>query len=82
MKKKKGPKIIQTLLTFIVLIVFAFPFVWMLLASFKTQSQILSTGQLFIFQPTFHNYVSVFKEYDFLKFIGNSFLVAFGSTLL
>lgn len=82
MKPKKGLRFIQMLLTFLVLIAFGFPFIWMLLASFKTQSQILSTGDIFIFKPTFHNYVSVFKEYNFLKFIWNSFLVAAGSTLL
>ncbi|MBD0382479.1 carbohydrate ABC transporter permease [Paenibacillus sedimenti] len=82
MKKNRGKSLLQTLLTYLVLIVFAFPFVWMLLASFKTQAQILSTNDLLIFKPTFHNYVAVFKEYDFLQFIWNSFVVAFGSTLL
>ncbi|MNI25099.1 Trehalose transport system permease protein SugB [compost metagenome] len=82
MKKKKGVTLIQTVLTFLVLITFAFPFLWMLLASFKTQSQILSTEQLFIFKPTFNNYTSVFKQYDFMKFIINSLIVALGSTIL
>ncbi|WP_315971373.1 hypothetical protein [Paenibacillus sp. N3.4] len=82
MKPKKGLKFILTLLTFLILIAFGFPFIWMLLASFKTQAQILSTGHTFMFKPTFNNYISVFKEYDFLKFIWNSFIVAFGSTLL
>jgi multiple sugar transport system permease protein len=54
----------------------------MLLASFKTQAQIMSTGNFFIFKPTGHNYTAVFKEYDFMKFIVNSFIVAIGSTLL
>ena len=35
MKPKKGLRFIQMLLTFLVLIAFGFPFVWMLLASFK-----------------------------------------------
>jgi multiple sugar transport system permease protein len=82
MKKKKGPARIYSLLTLLVLLVFAFPFIWMLLASFKTQAQIMSTGNFFIFKPTGHNYTSVFKEYDFMKFIVNSFIVAVGSTLL
>jgi multiple sugar transport system permease protein len=81
MKRKRGAGIVQTALTYLVLFVFAFPFIWMLLASFKTQAQILSTGQFFIFKPTFHNYTSVFQEYDFLKFIVNSLIVALGSTL-
>lgn len=80
MKQKRRTTIILALLTFIVLVVFAFPFVWMLLASFKNQAQIMSTDQFFIFKPTGKNYSSVFKEYDFLKFIINSFVVAVGAT--
>lgn len=81
MKKNKGMNLLNTVLTFIVLLVFAFPFIWMLLASFKTQAQIMSTDQFFIFTPTTKNYTSVFKEYDFMKFIWNSLIVALGSTL-
>jgi multiple sugar transport system permease protein len=36
---------------------------------------------LLIFKPTLKNYLSVFKEYNFTKFIVNSFIVAFLSTL-
>jgi len=64
-----------------VTLAFLFPFIWMLLASFKTQSQILSTDSLFIFQPTGENYATVFKEYNYTKFILNSFIVALASTL-
>lgn len=80
MKKTIGSKISLSMLTLLVLVVFSFPFIWMLLASFKTQSQIMSTGQFFVFKPTFHNYTSVFREYDFLKYVLNSFIVAVGST--
>jgi multiple sugar transport system permease protein len=80
-KKKRLTTLIFTLLTLIVLLTFSFPFVWMLLASFKTQAQIMSTDQFFIFKPTGKNYVNVFKEYDFMKFVYNSFVVAAGSTI-
>jgi multiple sugar transport system permease protein len=80
MKKKRGTILLLSMLTLLVLLVFSFPFIWMLLASFKTQSQIMSKGQFFIFKPTLHNYTSVFREYDFMKYITNSFVVAAGST--
>jgi multiple sugar transport system permease protein len=80
MKKTRGSKMSLAVVTLLVLVVFSFPFIWMLLASFKTQSQIMSTGQFFVFKPTFDNYTSVFREYDFMKYISNSFIVAFGST--
>ncbi|TJY44087.1 carbohydrate ABC transporter permease [Cohnella pontilimi] len=81
-KRKRTAALIFGLLTALVLLAFAFPFIWMLLASFKTQSQIMSEGQLLFFKPTTHNYTSVFKEYDFLKYIVNSLIIGLGSTLL
>ncbi|WP_166243383.1 carbohydrate ABC transporter permease [Paenibacillus turpanensis] len=81
MRKKWGFRLFQTAMTALVLLVFAFPFIWMLVASFKTQSQIMSTDSFFVFDPTSVNYTSVFKEYNFLKYISNSFIVALGSTL-
>ncbi|MDQ1910760.1 carbohydrate ABC transporter permease [Paenibacillus sp. GD4] len=80
MKKKAGQRWIYSGLTFLVLLLFAFPFLWMLLASFKTQAQIMSTDQLFAFKPTGVNYINVFREYDFMQFIWNSLVVALGST--
>jgi multiple sugar transport system permease protein len=82
MKGQKTKNIILGILTVLVLALFAFPFLWMLLASFKTQAQIMSSGQTFIFTPTTDNYVSVFKDHDFLKFIINSMIVAVASTFL
>jgi len=81
MKPRKRVKLLTALLTLLVLLIYSFPFLWMLTASFKTQAQIMSTNNIFIFEPTFHNYASVFQEYNFLKFINNSFVVAVGSTL-
>lgn len=82
MKRKKRLKtVVLGILTFVVVLSFAFPFLWMLLASFKTQAQMMSTDDLIIFKPTGQNYVNVFQEYDFMQFIWNSFLVAAGSTL-
>jgi multiple sugar transport system permease protein len=69
------------LLVILITVSFLFPFFWMILASFKTQAQIMSTENLLIFKPTLKNYLSVFKEYNFTKFIVNSFIVAFLSTL-
>lgn len=80
-KRKKTARLIMGTLTILVLLAFAFPFFWMLLASFKTQSQIMSTDQLFLFKPTTRNYSSVFQEHDFLTYIMNSLIVGLGSTL-
>ncbi|GIP34624.1 carbohydrate ABC transporter permease [Paenibacillus sp. J2TS4] len=65
-----------------VLLVVCFPFIWMILASFKMQVQIMSMDKLFIFQPTLNNYRTVFSEYEFVKPIVNSAIVGVASTAL
>jgi multiple sugar transport system permease protein len=79
-------RINYTVVNILILLFFIFPFVWMLSASFKTQVQVLSPEHLFTFTPTFKNYLTVFREYDYLKYIMNSFLIAavstFGALLL
>lgn len=83
---RKQMKTISTILFYILLIVILavmlFPFVWMLLASFKTQVQIMSTNQLFFFQPITDNYKTVFNQYEFIKPIMNSLIIGVSSTLL
>lgn len=63
-------------------VVFMFPFVWMILSSFKTQVQIMAIPPQWFFKPTFQNYVEVFADQDFGRFMVNSFYIAAGSTLL
>lgn len=82
-----GPRRIHpafNVLYFIVLglffVAFLFPFIWMILSSFKTQAQIMAMPPQWTFTPTFSNYVEVFEGQDFGRFIWNSFLIATGST--
>lgn len=83
MAKRKDPiKFLQRLLLVAVVLAFLFPFFWMILASFKTQQQILSPDNIFVFQPTFQNYQDVFQQYSFMTFIINSFFIAAASTIL
>ncbi|MFC4597257.1 carbohydrate ABC transporter permease [Cohnella hongkongensis] len=79
-RKDRAYGYVYAVLTGIVLIVFAFPLIWMLLASFKTQIQMQSTSHFFIFEPTLRNYTQVFQENNFLKYMINSAIVAIGST--
>ncbi|WP_248930692.1 carbohydrate ABC transporter permease [Paenibacillus hamazuiensis] len=70
-----------TVLAWLIVLAFSMPFIWMILASFKTQAQIMSPAQTFIFKPTLKNYSAVFEQYNFIKYITNSLIVAIGSTL-
>lgn len=68
----------------IVLVVLAFlvPLVWMLLASFKRNLDVVDPDKTFAFEPTLKNYETVFTVQNFLPVIGNSLLVGVGATLL
>ena len=79
-KKSTVKSIVTNILVYFTLFLFILPFLWMILASFKTQQQILDTSNLFDFTPNFDNYMSVFTKYEFMDFIVNSFLVAVAST--
>ena len=85
-KRKQGRKITARTIFYISLIIIlltvSFPFIWMILASFKTNVQITDTKQLFRFAPFIGNYIEVFGHYDFIKPIFNSLIIAVGSTLL
>lgn len=82
---RKKPITIKSMLThvgvYLSLFLFLLPFLWMLLASFKTQVQILDTSKLFEITANFSNYISVFNEYSFISFIWNSFIVGIGATI-
>ena len=59
---------------FIALLVL-FPFLWMLVSSFKTQIDIVSWPPTFFFEPTLDNYRKVFEEQNFLQYFLNSTIV-------
>jgi ABC-type glycerol-3-phosphate transport system permease component len=59
-----------------------FPFLWMLVSSFKPFAEIFA-GTAFLPQhPTLHNYISLFDQSDALHKIWNSFYIAATSTVL
>ena len=59
-----------------------FPFVWMILTSFRNQAQNTSAVPVWIFQPVLDNYQSVIVGNNFLKFTFNSLVVALSATAL
>ncbi|WP_407267762.1 carbohydrate ABC transporter permease [Radiobacillus sp. PE A8.2] len=79
MKQSMAAKITKAILVIIILAIFTSPFILMFLASFKTQSQIMSADNLFNFTPTLKNFVTVFQEHSFFKYMLNSFIVATGA---
>ena len=75
----------STFLQYLVLIILAFislaPIIVMIVTSFKTQVDIMSSDSMWIFQPTMDNYAHVFEN-KFGLFLQNSIIVALSSTVL
>jgi multiple sugar transport system permease protein len=69
-------KTLLFLLGILVLIPFLFPFLWMLLGSFKEEVDFMAYPPNWIFKPTMENYRNVFVENDFGAYALNSTIVA------
>lgn len=75
-------KVVFYTLLIVIIIGVTFPFIWMILASFKSMVDLLNADKMFIFTPTIQNYIDVFSKYDFLRPIINSLIIGVISTLL
>ncbi len=75
-------KLALTLLGWAVGIVLAFPVLWMVLTSFKTETEAISRVPHFFFHPTLNSYIAVQARADYLHFAWNSVFISVGSTLL
>lgn len=70
-KKKTVMYILMILITLLVV----FPFVWMVVLSFKTNSEILSSPLSLPKSFNFDNYKHAMETLDFIKLYGNTFVV-------
>ncbi|MBW2092255.1 MAG: carbohydrate ABC transporter permease [Deltaproteobacteria bacterium] len=75
--KKIIIKAIFILVCFISIIVFVFPFCWVLLMSLKTPDAAQAIPPSFIFRPSLENFKEVLSQAAFLKALMNSIIVTF-----
>ncbi|MEE8272442.1 MAG: carbohydrate ABC transporter permease [Alphaproteobacteria bacterium] len=75
-------KLIVTAVAWTLALAMFFPIAWMILASFKTEIEAVSTPPSLIFEPTVENYGAVQQRADYVKFAVNSIVISVGSTLL
>ncbi len=75
-------KLLLTVLGWIVALVIAFPVIWMVLTSFKSETEAISRVPHLFAHLSLTNYVAVQERAKYLHFAWNSVIVSFGSTLL
>lgn len=83
MRKNSIPRIILTIVLFVLSLFFLFPVIWMLANSFKTDAAITADmNSLRAFVPPalngsfFENYVTVIKDTDFIRYMLNTLFYA------
>ncbi|MBE7555529.1 MAG: carbohydrate ABC transporter permease [Anaerolineales bacterium] len=85
-RKQPLVKIIRRIAFYLLLLVLFFPFffvfAWMVEGAFKTQVQNTAIPPLFVFEPTFNNFETVFSKNPMWEFLRNSAFVGIGSTVL
>jgi multiple sugar transport system permease protein len=61
-----------------------FPFYWMLIVSFKPNTELLNTGRnpFLLFSITLDHYAYLFTDTEFVRYTINTFVVTVGSTIL
>jgi len=81
MQKKAG--FLFYLFLFVFVFVVMFPFLWMLITSIKPMTELFGDSSFtpYTQNPTFENFISVFVNYPFLRYLWNSFVVSSITTI-
>ncbi|HDY87556.1 MAG TPA: carbohydrate ABC transporter permease, partial [bacterium] len=81
MRKKIG-----NILTYIgiacILVIVLFPILWAVTTSLKTGRQAQSIPPVWLFRPSFHNYIAAFVKRNFGRLLVNSLIVSLSATFL
>ena len=65
-----------------VVVIWAFPVLWIGICSFKADRLIISQELVWLFKPTLEHYVRIFTTHNFTHFLRNSLFVAICTTAL
>jgi len=81
MQKKAG--FLFYLFLFVFVFVVMFPFLWMLITSIKPMTELFGDSSFtpYTKNPTFENFISVFVNYPFFRYLWNSFVVSSITTI-
>lgn len=78
--KQRALYVLQNFLLIIYAIFALFPLLWMVLISFKSDTEVFTTT--FLFHPTFANYREVLLRSDYARYILDSVIVSGGAVLV
>ncbi|HEY3847539.1 MAG TPA: carbohydrate ABC transporter permease [Acetobacteraceae bacterium] len=73
---------VATIVAWLAALLMFFPIFWMVLASFKTESQAIQTPPVFFFAPTLENYSDIFNRADYPLFALNSIVISLAATAI
>jgi multiple sugar transport system permease protein len=73
---------IYHLILWLVAILFFLPVVWIILAAFKTKTDLLSIPPKWVFSPTLANFTDLASRHDFLPSLENSFLISASAVIV
>lgn len=80
--RKVSGTVIGTILKIFVCVMFGFPFLWMIATSFKTNAEAIQfPPTLFPEKATIDAYVTVFKEMNLGRYIGNTLIILAVTTI-
>ena len=81
-KAGSGKKIIRTISMLVILLVIAFPFLWLIISSFKHEKDIISfPPRIFADSYTLDNYIKVWTTIPLLDYIKNTVIFAGGTVI-
>ena len=81
-KAVSGKKIIRTISMLVILLVIAFPFLWLIISSFKHEKDIISfPPRIFADSYTLDNYIKVWTTIPLLHYIKNTVIFAGGTVI-
>ena len=74
-------KLGMALLGWTVALLISFPVLWLVLTSFKTETEAIARVPRLLFRPTLENYAAVQERTSYLHFVWNSIVISLGSTV-
>jgi len=73
---RKSSTSVRVIVAIIMVILFLFPIYYILQMSLKNQVDAFAYPPIWIFKPTFDNFMELFREESFFKYLGNSVIIS------